>query len=96
MRILIIGGTGFISGCTVDMLLAQDQSWPHGVTVNSLCPGPVEGLPSLEAAIELCDHGESWVERANVTPQDIAEGVTMLCSEAGRFITGSQLIYDFK
>ncbi len=29
MRILIIGGTGFISGCTVDMLLAQD----HEVTV---------------------------------------------------------------
>jgi NAD(P)-dependent dehydrogenase (short-subunit alcohol dehydrogenase family) len=75
--------------------LAQDAAWSHGVTVNAICPGPVAALPSLEAAVELCDHGDSWVARANVTPQDIAEGVAMLCSAAGRFITGCQLPYAF-
>jgi 3-oxoacyl-[acyl-carrier protein] reductase len=77
------------------LLLAQDAAWSHGVTVNTICPGPVAALPSLEAAVELCDHGDSWVARTNVTPQDIAEGVVMLCSEVGRFITGCQLPYAF-
>ena len=76
-------------------LLAEDSAWSNGVTVNVICPGPVDELPTLEAATELCEHGNSWVERNNVTPQDIAEGVAMLCSEAGRFITGCQLPYTF-
>ena len=75
------------------LLLAQDAAWRHGVTVNVICPGPVAELPSLAAAVDLCDHGDAWNARTNVTPQDIAEGVAMLCSEAGRFITGCQLPY---
>jgi 3-oxoacyl-[acyl-carrier protein] reductase len=77
------------------LYLAQDAAWSHGVTVNAICPGPVAALPSLQAAVKLCDHGESWAARTNVTPQDVAEGVAMLCSEAGRFITGCQLPYVF-
>lgn len=75
--------------------LAQDAAWAHGVTVNAICPGPVSPLPSLEAAVELCDHGAAWTARTDVTPQDVAEGVAMLCSEAGRFITGCELPYAF-
>jgi hypothetical protein len=30
-----------------------------------------------------------------VTPQDIAEGVALLCSESGRFITGCELPFMF-
>jgi NAD(P)-dependent dehydrogenase (short-subunit alcohol dehydrogenase family) len=78
------------------LLLAADAAWSHGVTVNVVCPGPVEEVPDLELAVELCDHGDSWASRANVTPQDIAEGVAMLCSEAGRFVTGCRLPYAFK
>ena len=77
------------------LLLAQDQAWPHGVTVNVIAPGPVEALPSLEAAIEQCQHGEAWLKRPNVSPTDIAEGVSFLCSEAGRFISGCVLPYLF-
>jgi NAD(P)-dependent dehydrogenase (short-subunit alcohol dehydrogenase family) len=77
------------------LLLAEDAAWAHGVTVNVICPGPVAELPSLEAAVDLCDHGPSWAARANVTPQDIAEGAAMLCSKEGRFITGCQLPYSF-
>lgn len=77
------------------LLLAHDQAWSHRVTVNVMCPGPVSALPNLETAIALCDHKDSWTARANITPQDIAEGVAFLCSEAGRFITGSMLPYVF-
>jgi len=77
------------------LLLAQDQAWPHGVTVNVIAPGPVDTLPTLDAAIELCQHGEAWQMRSNVSPQDIAEGVSFLCSDAGRFISGCVLPYLF-
>jgi len=77
------------------ILRACDAAWPHGVTVNVIAPGPVGELGSFEEAIELCEHGPKWKERENVTPQDIAEGVAMLCSESGRFITGCELPFMF-
>ncbi len=78
------------------LLSCRDRLWSHGVTVNLICPGPVDALPSFDSAVELCDHGTSWENRENVTPQDIAEGVAVLCSEEGRFITGCELPFAFK
>jgi len=77
------------------LLLAQDQAWSRGVTVNVIAPGPVAGIPDLEGAIEQYRHGAAWQKRSDVSPQDIAEGVAFLCSEAGRFITGCVLPYLF-
>ena len=77
------------------LLLAQDQAWARGVTVNVIAPGPVAGIPDLDGAIEQYRHGTAWQERADVSPQDIAEGVAFLCSESGRFITGCVLPYLF-
>jgi 3-oxoacyl-[acyl-carrier protein] reductase len=75
------------------LLLAQDQAWPNGVTVNVIAPGPLNGLPDLASALALAQHGNTWHERENVTPQDIADGVAFLCSESGRFISGCVLPY---
>lgn len=77
------------------LLLAQDQAWSRGVTVNVIAPGPVAGIPDLDSAIEQYQHGIAWQKRTDVSPQDIAEGVAFLCSEAGRFITGCILPYLF-
>ena len=77
------------------MLLAHEEAWSHGVTINVMAPGPVAELATLAEAAELCDHGVSWTRRTNVTPQDVAEGVAMLCSEAGRFISGGIMPYLF-
>ncbi len=77
------------------LLLAQDQAWSHGVTVNVIAPGPVSGIPALREAIEQSQHGSAWTTRTNVSPQDVAEGVAFLCSESGRFITGCVLPYLF-
>jgi len=71
-------------------------AWKKGVTVNVIAPGPVEAVETLAGAVELCDHGRAWTDRANVMPQDIAEGVAFLCSEAGSFITGCELTYSFR
>lgn len=77
------------------LLLARDDAWRNGVTINVIEPGPVPGIESLEEAIEQCDHGPAWQKRPTTSPQDIAEGVAFLCSEAGRFISGCELPYLF-
>lgn len=78
------------------LLLAQDQAWTHGVTVNVIAPGPVAGIPDLDRAIEQSQHGAAWQQRTDVSPQDIAEGVAFLCSDSGRYITGCVLPYLFQ
>jgi NAD(P)-dependent dehydrogenase (short-subunit alcohol dehydrogenase family) len=78
------------------LLRVRDQAWAHGVTVNIIAPGPVAAIEGLERAVEQSAHGPAWQARANVSPQDIAEGVAFMCSEAGRFITGCVLPYAFR
>jgi NAD(P)-dependent dehydrogenase (short-subunit alcohol dehydrogenase family) len=75
------------------MLLARGSAWVNGVTVNTIGPGPVPEIESLELAIEQCEHGPAWQNRATTSPQDIAESVAFLCSEAGDFISGAVLPY---
>jgi 3-oxoacyl-[acyl-carrier protein] reductase len=77
------------------LLLAEAPAWQHGVTVNVVAPGPVGPIPTLEAAIEQSEQGPAWQQRPKVSPQDVAEGVAFLCSEAGRFLTGNVLQYRF-
>ena len=78
---------------TQALLLARDEAWRHGVTVNVIGPGPVAGLDSLEEAIEQSEGGPAWERRTATSPQDVAEGVAFLCSEAGRFVSGCVLSY---
>ena len=77
-------------------LLARDSAWQHGVTVNTIGPGPVPALETLDAAIEHCAHGLAWQRRTTTSPQDIAEGVAFLCSDSGHFISGAVLPYLFR
>lgn len=75
------------------MKIGVAQAWQKGVTLNIIAPGPVGGIKTLTDAIEQCEHGPAWTGRKNVSPQDIAEGVAFLCSEAGRFVSGCELTY---
>ena len=77
------------------LLLASSEAWKKGVTINVIAPGPVAHVSSLADAIDLSGHGPTWETREKATPQDIAEGVAMLCSDAGKFITGCELPYTF-
>ncbi len=76
-------------------LLARDEAWRNGVTINIIAPGPVPAIESLTEAVEQCDHSPAWRERSSASPQDIAESVAFLCSDAGRFITGAILPFLF-
>ena len=77
------------------LLQARDEAWRHGVTMNIVGPGPVPAIDSLVEAIEQCEHGLAWQQRSNTSPQDIAESIAFLCSDAGRFITGCVLPFLF-
>jgi len=76
---------------TSAFLFAAKDAKRNGVTINVIGPGPVPEVSTLQEAIELCEHGPAWQNRKKPTPQDIAEAVAFLCSEAGRYITASVL-----
>ena len=78
---------------TQALLQLRKPASKHGVTVNVIAPGEVEAIANFAAAIEQCDRGAARQERTKISPQDIAEGVTFLCSEAGRFVNGTELNY---
>ncbi len=74
---------------------AVNSAWQLGVTVNIIAPGPVEAFSSADEAKAFSARAGAWQTRGRVTPQDIAEGVAFLCSDAGRYITGCVLPYRF-
>jgi len=67
---------------------------PHNITANLIHPGwGGVGAGNDEAAIAAARHESAWEARRHASAQDIADAVLFLCSEAGRFITGSQLFF---
>ena len=78
------------------MLLARDSAWANAVTINTIGPGPVSQIESLELAVEQCEHGAAWKNRGTTSAQDVAEGVAFLCSEAASFISGAVLPYMYR
>jgi NAD(P)-dependent dehydrogenase (short-subunit alcohol dehydrogenase family) len=79
---------------TEALLQLRGRLRQHSVTVNVMAPGEFEHIPSLAAAIDQCEHGPLWQSRAALSPQDIAEGIAFLCSDAGRLISGAVLPYQ--
>ncbi len=78
------------------MLIARDATWQNGVTVNTIGPGLVPDIESLQQAAEQCEHGPTWQVRGSTSPQDIAESVAFLCSESGNFISGAVIPFMHK
>jgi NAD(P)-dependent dehydrogenase (short-subunit alcohol dehydrogenase family) len=72
-----------------------NEAWKVGVTVNIIAPGPVQEFTSFNEAGAYCSHNDEWQQRNKVSPQDIAEGVAFLCSDAAKYITGCTLPYVF-
>ena len=81
---------------TQALAIARDAAWSQGVTLNTIGPGPVGEIATLDEAIEQCDHGPAWQQRGTASPQDIGEGVAFLCSESGHFISGAVLPYMYR
>src|SRR5882672_5896682 len=75
----------------------------QGIRVNAVCPGPVDTrmIHSLEAQLNPSDPGsvsrryQSAIPMGRyVTPEEIANTVLFLCSDAASAITGAQYVID--
>ena len=79
---------------------------PHGVRVNAICPGPVEGdrmvrviaaqaaARGMEEAAIRKQYEAAVSMRRFVTVEEIASAALFLCSEAGAAISGQALAVD--
>ncbi len=81
-------------------LLVQNlakQFAPHGVTVNNLAPGVIGTERSFArmADPEYLEKVLSWIPSGRIgQPEDCAGAALLLCSDAGRYITGQSLFVD--
>ncbi|MCC6799950.1 MAG: SDR family oxidoreductase [Anaerolineae bacterium] len=67
---------------------------PHNITANLIHPGwSGIGAGNFDAALAAARHESAWEARRQASAQDVADAVLFLCSEAARFITGSQLFF---
>jgi len=64
-----------------------NHCWKHRITVNVISPGPVEHIENMAKAIEI--NRDFSKSEHQISPQDIAEIVSFLCSEKGRYVTGN-------
>jgi NAD(P)-dependent dehydrogenase (short-subunit alcohol dehydrogenase family) len=71
---------------------------PHGVRVNAVCPGIIH-----TAMIDRYTRGQADRERALVAgepvgrmgaPEEVADAVLWLCSDAATFVTGAAIPVD--
>jgi len=70
---------------------------PFGVTINNVAPGAIETPRNEEAFsdVEFKKMVEGSIPCGYVgKPEDIAPAALLLCSEEGRYITGSEIIID--
>lgn len=78
-------------------LSLASQLAPYGITVNNIAPGVIYTDRNREA---LSDMAYAKVVTDSIpmgcygTPEDCAGAVQMLCSEAGRYITGQSIYID--
>jgi 3-oxoacyl-[acyl-carrier protein] reductase len=63
----------------------------NGITINNVCPGAIPPL-EFDQAVALAADPRERARHVKPNPQDIAEAVAFLCSEAARFVTASRLV----
>ena len=65
---------------------------PHGVQVNMVSPGmtETESIAAISERLRKVQAMQTPLRRL-ATPQDVAGAVVFLCSEAGQFITGTDV-----
>ncbi len=88
----------YILGKSARAFLARavaERESKNGITINAVCPTAFKHIEP-DIALDLARHGERWNNRKGCTPQDIAEAVSFLASDKGRYVTGSLIQVRFQ
>jgi 3-oxoacyl-[acyl-carrier protein] reductase len=83
------GVLSFAKACAVDLA-------PHGITVNSISPGPV-ATPQTAALHDSAIRNKVKSQtpmRRYASPEEVADVIAFLCSDDARFVTGHDLRVD--
>lgn len=71
---------------------------PDGVRCNTIAPGPIEGTEGVKRLYTEMDLGTAQLATVPLGGfgriEDVAQAALYLCSDAGRFITGTDLVVD--
>jgi 3-oxoacyl-[acyl-carrier protein] reductase len=67
------------------------QELIKGITVNCIEPGPTAHMAFEDAFRAASGDYSTWRQRERATCHDVAEIIAFLCSESGRFISGSTI-----
>jgi len=81
--------------------LTKAAAWDHvrdGVRVNAVCPGTIR-TPMLEGFLALDPENERQLSKSAPmrrlgTPEEVADAVAWLCSDASSFVTGQAIAVD--
>jgi 3-oxoacyl-[acyl-carrier protein] reductase len=100
-RIIALGmaGADFPSGQPYDYMIGKAarnsfirsiarSEIAHGITCNVVAPGHIPRT-TMKQAVEAVKHGSQFSRRTTSVPQDTAEVVKFLCSDAATYVTGS-------
>lgn len=70
---------------------------PYGITINNVAPGAID-TPRNAEALSDAEFNKKIIGSIPAgyvgSPEDIAPSVLLLCSDEGRYITGSEIIID--
>jgi len=103
----LVGGRDAVSYCASKAAvvnLTKAMALDHGaqnIRVNCVCPGDTDTPMLRVEARQLGENEKTFLDDAAErplqrigTPQDIAQAVLYLCSDAASFVTGSTLVVD--
>lgn len=80
------------------LVLALAKTWaPHGVTINNLAPGVIATDRNADRLADDAYRAKvlSWIPAGTAgRPEDCAGAALLLCSDAGRYITGQSVFVD--
>ena len=71
------------------------QEFARGITVNCIEPGLTEHVTFEYALAAVRNNASEWRERKKPCAHDVAEIVGFLCSDVGRFVSGSTIRLPF-
>ncbi len=98
---VLAGGAGYLAtkhGVLGLTKAAALDLAPYGIRVNAVCPGVIEtalGVPGLDATRAAADRFAQAIPLRRIgQPQDVAEVVAFLASDAARHVTGASWLID--